>query len=80
MMIRQSLLAFALGFLIGTAALAIYQVAEFGRVKPRTVIISLLCVMAASIAKAMHLGIKKPRSIRQWRKFDGTPVYAERNR
>lgn len=27
-----------------------------------------------------HIGIKKPRTIRAWRKFDGTPVYAERNR
>jgi 5-methylcytosine-specific restriction endonuclease McrA len=27
-----------------------------------------------------HLGIKKPRTIRTWRKFDGTPVYAGRAR
>jgi 5-methylcytosine-specific restriction protein A len=27
-----------------------------------------------------HLGIKKPRTIRSWRKFDGTPVHAERER
>ena len=27
-----------------------------------------------------HIGIKKPRTIRAWRRFDGTPVYAERNR
>lgn len=27
-----------------------------------------------------HLGIKKPRSIRAWRRFDGTPVYASRER
>ena len=27
-----------------------------------------------------HLGIKKPRTIRSWRRFDGTPVYAERER
>jgi len=27
-----------------------------------------------------HIGIKKPRSIRGWRKFDGTPVYAGRQR
>lgn len=27
-----------------------------------------------------HLGIKRPRSIRSWRKFDGTPVYAGRER
>lgn len=25
-------------------------------------------------------GIRKPRSIRQWRKFDGTPVFAPRER
>jgi 5-methylcytosine-specific restriction protein A len=25
-------------------------------------------------------GIKKPRTIRAWRKFDGTPVYASRER
>lgn len=30
--------------------------------------------------RANHLGIKKPRSIRRWRKFDGTPVYASRER
>jgi 5-methylcytosine-specific restriction protein A len=27
-----------------------------------------------------HIGIGKPRTIRAWRKFDGTIVYAERNR
>ena len=27
-----------------------------------------------------HLGLKKPRTIRAWRKFDGTPVYADRER
>ena len=27
-----------------------------------------------------HLGIKKKRSIRAWRKFDGSPVYASRER
>jgi 5-methylcytosine-specific restriction endonuclease McrA len=27
-----------------------------------------------------HLGIKKPRSIRAWRKFNGEPVYASRER
>ena len=27
-----------------------------------------------------HLGIKKPRTIRAWRKFDGTIVHAERER
>lgn len=27
-----------------------------------------------------HLGIKKPRSIRSWRRFDGSPVYANRER
>jgi 5-methylcytosine-specific restriction protein A len=27
-----------------------------------------------------HLGIKKPRTIRAWRRFDGTPVYAGRDR
>ena len=27
-----------------------------------------------------HLGIEKPRSIRSWRKFDGTAVYAEKER
>lgn len=29
---------------------------------------------------ASNVGIKKPRSIRAWRKFDGTPVFAERER
>lgn len=27
-----------------------------------------------------HLGIKKPRTIRSWRRFDGSIVHAERNR
>lgn len=27
-----------------------------------------------------NLGIKKPRSIRAWRKFNGTPVFASRER
>ena len=27
-----------------------------------------------------HLGIKKPRTIRSWRRFNGTPVYADRDR
>jgi 5-methylcytosine-specific restriction endonuclease McrA len=30
--------------------------------------------------RAKHLGIKKPRTIRSWRKFDGTIVHAERER
>ena len=27
-----------------------------------------------------HLGVKKPRTIRGWRKFNGDPVYADRTR
>lgn len=27
-----------------------------------------------------HVGIKKPRTIRAWRKFNGAPVYAARER
>ena len=27
-----------------------------------------------------HIGIKKPRTIRSWRRFDGTIVHAERER
>lgn len=27
-----------------------------------------------------HRGLKKPRTIRAWRRFDGSPVYAERDR
>lgn len=27
-----------------------------------------------------NLGMKKPRTIRSWRKFDGTPVHASRDR
>ncbi len=27
-----------------------------------------------------HLGIRKPRTITRWRRFDGTPVYAGRER
>lgn len=30
--------------------------------------------------RAKHLGIKKPRTITRWRKFDGSIVHAERNR
>lgn len=30
--------------------------------------------------RANHLGVRKPRSIRAWRKFDGTKVYASRER
>lgn len=30
--------------------------------------------------RAKHLGIKKPRTIRAWRKFDGTIVHATRFR
>lgn len=30
--------------------------------------------------RAAHLGIKKPRSIRTWRKFSGVGVYAPRER
>lgn len=30
--------------------------------------------------RARHLGLKKPRTIRSWRKMDGTPVYAGRER
>lgn len=42
-------------------------------------------VRAAVIAKsnrqrAGNVGIRKPRTIRAWRRFDGTPVYAERER
>lgn len=34
-------------------------------------------------AKRIHdrdIGIRKPRTIRAWRRFDGTPVYASRER
>jgi len=30
--------------------------------------------------RTKHLGIKKPRTIRAWRKFDGRPVFARRER
>lgn len=30
--------------------------------------------------RAKHLGIKKRRSIKGWKRFDGTPVYAGRDR
>lgn len=30
--------------------------------------------------RAKHLGIRKPRTIRGWRKFDGTKVYASREK
>lgn len=30
--------------------------------------------------RARHLGIKKPRSIRQWRRFNGEKVFAPRER
>lgn len=37
-------------------------------------------IAKAKRLRARHLGMKKPRTIRQWRKFDGTPVYAGRER
>jgi 5-methylcytosine-specific restriction enzyme A len=30
--------------------------------------------------RAKNIGIKKPRSIRGWKKFDGSPVFATRER
>ncbi len=30
--------------------------------------------------RAKHLGLKKPRTIRSWRRFDGTVVHATRER
>lgn len=30
--------------------------------------------------RAKHLGLKKPRTIRAWRRFDGTKVFAGRER
>lgn len=38
--------------------------------------------LKAKIARVRkrHLGIKKPRTIRAWRRFDGSPVYADRER
>jgi 5-methylcytosine-specific restriction enzyme A len=33
-----------------------------------------------SRVRKRHLGIKKPRTIRAWRRFDGEPVYATRER
>lgn len=30
--------------------------------------------------RARHIGVKKPRTIRAWRRFDGSPVYAPRER
>lgn len=33
-----------------------------------------------SRVRKKHLGIKKPRTIRSWRRFDGSPVYASRER
>lgn len=34
----------------------------------------------ASSIRKKHLGIKKPRTMTRWRKFNGEPVYAERDR
>jgi 5-methylcytosine-specific restriction protein A len=31
-------------------------------------------------ARLRHLGLKKPRRITRWRRFDGSPVYASRER
>lgn len=31
-------------------------------------------------ARKRNAGMRKPRTIRAWRRFDGTPVYAERER
>ncbi|MCO5092630.1 HNH endonuclease signature motif containing protein [Bosea sp. (in: a-proteobacteria)] len=38
-------------------------------------------IAKAKRREARHLGAaRKPRTIRQWRKFDGTPVFATRER
>lgn len=35
---------------------------------------------ATARVRAKHIGLKKLRTIRSWRRFDGTIVYATRNR
>ena len=37
-------------------------------------------ISKAKRRQRQHIGIRKPRSIRAWRRFDGTPVYASRER
>lgn len=37
-------------------------------------------IAKAKRRQARHLGIKKPRTIRAWRRFDGSPVFAPRER
>lgn len=47
--------ACGIGFLLGTTAVAIYQVVSFGRVMPGSVIILLLFLMVAAMSKAISL-------------------------
>ena len=54
-MMRRSLLAFGLGFLLGTAAFAICQAEGSGQVTHGTAITLLLLLMAASIASPILL-------------------------
>jgi 5-methylcytosine-specific restriction protein A len=48
--------------------------------RTQTSTIDIPMIAKAKRRQARHLGIKKPRTITRWRKFDGTPVSASRER
>lgn len=48
--------------------------------KERTAKIDIPMIAKGKRIQAREAGIKKPRKIRQWRKFDDTKVYASRDR
>ena len=55
LMMRRSLLAFGLGFLLGMAGFVIFQAGESGRVTHGTATMLWLLLMAASIASPISL-------------------------
>lgn len=48
--------------------------------RERTAKIDIPQIAKGKRIRRREAGIRKPRTIRQWRKFDGSPVYASRER
>lgn len=48
--------------------------------KAKTDKIDIPIIAKSKRVRDRHSGIKKPRTIRAWRRFDGSPVYASRER
>jgi 5-methylcytosine-specific restriction protein A len=48
--------------------------------KAKTTKIDIPIIAKAKRISDKHNGIKKPRTMTRWRRFDGTPVHAGRNR